>query len=238
MPPRGCLAVRAVRSVLRRRLDPTDARSKRRGARPPPPAPRHRGDPHAQPRDAYPTRAARRGAARRVRLVGFGLARPRLRPRFPMTRPRVPLRLRLRAPPGPPQGRYIPGCAVRAAAAGPRSCYCPPVARGEGGDTGRGGGKGGGEARRWPGPAGRGRRAVPRARGPGRPRAAGGVHTAGGRDPEAGQLGSRPRAGGRGRAACGRSRSEWGPGPAPFLSLGLSFPPGIREVEPNHLPLV
>ena len=42
----------------------------------------------------------------------------------------------------------------------------PPVARGEGGDTDWGGGKGGGEARRSSGPAGRGRRAVPRARGP------------------------------------------------------------------------
>lgn len=75
-----------------------------------------------------------------------------------LTGPRIQLRLRLCAQLGSPQVRYIPACKVRAATAGPRSsCYCPPVARGEGGDTGWGGGKGGGEARLWPGPAGRGR---------------------------------------------------------------------------------
>lgn len=81
----------------------------------------------------------------------------------------------------------------------------PPVARGEGGDTDWGGGKGGGEARRSSGPAGRGRRAVPRARGPGLPRGAGRGRRGSWPGPEAVERSSGLRARRRGLAACGRS---------------------------------
>lgn len=213
-----------MRLVRRYRLVPTNARSEQHGTRPPPPcAPALRRPGTPQPGDSYPTRAALR-----VRLVGSGLARHGLR-----------LRFRLRPGPG---SSCVSGCArsfgprwfstsqgARSGLPrrGPLLLPPPPVACGEGGDTGLGGGKGGGEARRPTGPAGRGRRAVRLARGPGLPRGAGRGRRRGRRPgPGDGERSTGQRSWRRGPAACGRSHGESWPGPAHFLSLGLSFPPG------------
>lgn len=110
----------------------------------------------------------------------------------------------------------------------------PPVARGEGGDTDWGGGKGGGEARRLSGPAGRGRRAVPRTRGPGLPPGAGRGRRGSWPGPEAAERAPGLRARRRGLAACGRSRCGSRPGSGAPSLPGLSFPPDSRRAGPDR----